>query len=360
MEQPDHTTISPPPMPHGLTRPQLLELYYYMRLTRSLEERIVRLKRQGKVVGNVYRSLGQEADAVGTAFALERDDGDILCPLIRNLGSLLVRGATATELLRQHLATATSPAAGKDVFIHFSDLHRGFIQHISSLGAMVSVMAGVALSFKQRAERRVAMVYSGDGATSTGAFHEGLNLAAVLRVPLVVVVESNHYAYSTPSQLQFAVQDLSTRAKAYGVTAAAADGNDVLEVYGVTRAAVDRARNDGGVTMLVLDTYRRLGHANHDDQRYVPSAELAHWETLDPLIRYAVRLTAETGWFQGSDLVAVDQRVDREIEEAFEQCADDPMPAGDEALADVWSSTPLEQLWFRDLAATSSQPPARE
>src|SRR5215203_6718376 len=159
--------------PAALTRAQLLELYYYMRLTRSLEERLVNLYRQTKVVGGLFRSLGQEACAVGSAYALRRED--VLSPLIRNLGSMLVKGATPLEVLRQYMAKGDSPTRGRELNIHFGDTDRGFIGQISHLGDMVPVMAGVTLSFKLRGEERVGLVYVGDGATSTGAFHEGIN-----------------------------------------------------------------------------------------------------------------------------------------------------------------------------------------
>src|SRR5688500_10208483 len=151
-----------------LTRDQQLELYYWMRLTRSLEERLVNLYRQTKVIGGLFRSLGQEADAVGSAFALER--GDFLSPLIRNLGSMLVKGAKPAEIVRQYMAKGDSPTRGRELNIHYGDLERGFIGQISHLGDMVPVMTGVTLSFKLRGESRVGLVYVGDGATSTGAF----------------------------------------------------------------------------------------------------------------------------------------------------------------------------------------------
>src|ERR687898_2905991 len=229
--------------PPGLTRDQLLELYYYMRLTRSLEERLVNLYRQTKVVGGLFRSLGQEADAVGSAYALDRSKGDVLSPLIRNLGSMLVKGATPLEVLRQYMARGDSPTRGRELNIHFGDVEdRNFVGQISHLGDMVPVMAGVTLSFKMRKQPRVGLVYVGDGATSTGAFHEGINLAAVQRCPLVVIVENNRYAYSTPTDQQCAAERLADKASGYGIAGVRADGNDVLEVYRVTRDAIDRAR----------------------------------------------------------------------------------------------------------------------
>src|SRR6476659_8805243 len=216
-----------------LTREQLLELYYWMRLTRTLEERLVALYRQTKVVGGLFRSLGQEADAVGSAFALERRD--ILSPLIRNLGSMLVKGAKPVEILRQYMAKGDSPTRGRELNIHFGDTERGFIGQISPLGDMVPVMAGVTLTFMLRNEDRVGLVYVGDGATSTGAFHEGINFAAVQRCPLVVIVENNGYAYSTPTVKQSLVKQFADKALGYGIPGETADGNDVLAVYDVTK-----------------------------------------------------------------------------------------------------------------------------
>ena len=225
--------------PPDLSRAQLLELYRWMRLTRTLEERLVALYRQTKVVGGLFRSLGQEACAVGSAYALERRD--VLSPLIRNLGSMLVKGAEPVEILRQYMAKGDSPTRGRELNIHFGDVvDRNFVGQISHLGDMVPVMAGVTLTFRMRGEDRVGLVYVGDGATSTGAFHEGINFAAVQRCPLVVVVENNGYAYSTPTNRQTAAARLVDKAVGYGVPGVRADGNDVLEVYHVTRAAVDQ------------------------------------------------------------------------------------------------------------------------
>src|SRR5947208_16534173 len=277
-----------------MTRAQLLELYYWMRLTRTLEERLVALYRQTKVVGGLFRSLGQEADAVGSAFALRRED--VLSPLIRNLGSMLVKGATPVEILRQYMARGDSPTRGRELNIHFGDTVRGFVGQISHLGDMVPVMAGVTLSFKMRDEKRVGLVYVGDGATSTGAFHEGINFAAVQRCPLVVIVENNGYAYSTPTTKQTASASFKDKALGYGIPGVRADGNDVVATYQVTKEAVDRARSGGGVTLIELVTYRRKGHAEHDNQSYVPEGEIDRWaRENDPVDRYVTELRSKRG-----------------------------------------------------------------
>ncbi|HET6763345.1 MAG TPA: thiamine pyrophosphate-dependent dehydrogenase E1 component subunit alpha [Longimicrobiaceae bacterium] len=337
-------------IPHGLSREQLLEMYRYLRLTRSLEERLEVLFRQSKVVGGLFRSLGQEGESVASAYALRRRSdgtGDMLSPLIRNLGSMLTIGATPVEVIRQYMAKGDSPARGKELNIHFTDYQRGFIGQISPLGDLVPVMAGVTLTFKLRGQDRVGMVYIGDGATSTGAFHEGINLAAVQRCPLVVIVEANQYAYSTPTHLQTAAKSFVDKAIGYGVPGEKVDGNDVLAVYGASRRAVDRARAGEGVTLIEVETFRRRGHAQHDNQHYVPPEEIERWATgNDPIDRYVATLT-ESGWATAEELAGIDADVDAEIEAAVELAEKSPMPEPEEALTDVYGDGPVNRPWTR-------------
>jgi pyruvate dehydrogenase E1 component alpha subunit/2-oxoisovalerate dehydrogenase E1 component alpha subunit len=320
-----------------------------MRLTRQLEERLVNLYRQTKVVGGLFRSLGQEADAVGSAYALDRSKGDFLSPLIRTLGSMLVLGGKPNEILRQYMAKGDSPTRGRELNIHYGDLVRGFIGQISHLGDMVPVMAGVTLSFKMRGEDRVGLVYVGDGATSTGAFHEGINFAAVQRCPLVVVVENNGYAYSTPLSKQTAARQLVDKAIGYGVVGEQADGNDVLATYEVTKRAVDRARAGEGVTLIELMTYRRKGHAEHDNQSYVPEGEIEQWAAAnDPIDRY-VRVLTEQYDVKADEMSAIDARITEEIDRATDEAESSPMPEPTDALVGIYADPPSEQpLWFRE------------
>src|SRR4051812_15607396 len=330
-----------------LTRDQLLELYYWMRLTRTLEERLVNLYRQTKVVGGLFRSLGQEACAVGSAYALRRED--VLSPLIRNLGSMLVQGATPLEILRQYMAKGDSPTRGRELNIHFGDTERGFIGQISHLGDMVPVMAGVTLSFKLRGEARVGLVYVGDGATSTGAFHEGINFAAVQRCPLVVIVENNGYAYSTPTMKQTASASFKDKALGYGIPGVRADGNDVVATYQVTKEAVDRARSGGGVTLIELVTYRRKGHAEHDNQSYGPTGEIDRWaRENDPVDRYVTELSSKRG-VSAEELARIDGRVKAEIDTATDQAERSPAPEPRDALRGVYADPPeAPALWYRE------------
>ena len=333
----------------ALTREQKLELYYYMRLTRSLEERLVNLYRQTKVTGGLFRSLGQEADAVGAAYALDKSKGDILAPLIRNLGAMLVRGAEPTEVIRQYMAKGDSPTGGRELNIHFGGIERGFIGQISHLGDMVPVMAGVTLAAKMRGENRVGLVFVGDGATSTGAFHEGINFAAVQRCPLVVIVENNRYAYSTPTDRQCAAERLADKAAGYGIPGVRGDGNDVVESYRLTREAVDRARAGGGPTLVELMTYRRKGHAEHDNQSYVPAGEIDRWaRENDPLDRYS-RVLGERHGVVAEELERIDTRVRDEVDRATDLAEASPPPEALDALAGVYADPPaMPVLWYRE------------
>ena len=346
--------------PAGLSIEQVLEIYYYMRLTRSLEERLVNLYRQTKVIGGLFRSLGQEGESVGSAYALDRTKGDFLSPLIRNLGSMLVQGATPLEILRQYMAKAESPTRGRELNIHFGDLERGFIGQISHLGDMIPVMAGVALSFKMRKQPRVALAYLGDGAMSTGAFHEGINLAAVQRLPMVIICENNGWAYSTPSHRQTAVKQLADKAKAYGIPGVRCDGNDVLACYELTKQAVERARAGEGVTLVEFITYRRKGHAEHDNQSYQPKEQIAEWEKNDPVDRYVKQL-GDNGWASPQVLDEIDQRVIRELDDAVALCENEPQPDVSTTLEGVYAAPAvMETEWYRRIEGGGSGSASRE
>jgi TPP-dependent pyruvate/acetoin dehydrogenase alpha subunit len=326
-----------------------LELYYWLRLTREVERVLANLYRQNKVIGGLYRSLGQEAGAVGTAYALRRRSdgtGDVMSPAIRDLGAMLMMGADPADVMRQYMAKGDGPTGGRETNVHFSDYQKGYVGLISHLGVMVEVMTGVALSFRIREQDRVAMVYSGDGMTSTGAFHEGLNLAAVQRLPLVVVVENNGYAYSTPVRKQTAVASFVEKADGYGIRGEQVDGNDVLAVYAAARRAVDHARDGGGPTLLELKTYRRLGHAEHDAQKYVPEGEREAWEARDPVDRFERWLLDEGGADQ-EDLTSVEERVSREVDAAREAAEASPMPESTAGIDGVYAGDPGWIPWTR-------------
>jgi pyruvate dehydrogenase E1 component alpha subunit/2-oxoisovalerate dehydrogenase E1 component alpha subunit len=315
---------------------QMLELYRYLQLTRLVEERLVNLSRQSKVVGGVFRSLGQEATAVGTAYALQ--PGDFVTPLIRDLGAVLVKGIRPRDVFAQYMAKAWGPSGGRDLNIHFGDMKKGFIGPISHLGDMIPVMTGVLLGARMQKKKIVAIAYIGDGGMSTGAFHEGINFAAVQRLPLIIVAEHNHYAYSTPTSLQTAVGDLAEKAAGYNIPASIVDGNDVIACYEATRRAAEFARGGGGAVLIEAKTYRRRGHAEHDDQRYVPAGEIEWWEKHnDPIDRYE-RYLLEQNVATKEKLEEITADVLREIEEDCAWAESSPMPEAEQAAYGVFDN----------------------
>ncbi len=316
---------------------QMIELYRYLKLTRLVEERIVNLYRQTKVVGGVFRSLGQEATAVGSAYALRPDD--FITPIIRDLGSVFVKGIRPRQIFAQYMAKAWGPSGGKDLNVHFGDMEKGFLGPISHLGDMIPVMTGILLAARMQKKDIVGLAYIGDGGASTGAFFEGINFAAVQRLPLIVIAEFNHYAYSTPTNLQTAVRNLAEKSAAFGIPGYIVDGNDVIACYEVTKHAVDYARSGRGAVLIEAKTYRRKGHAEHDDQRYVPEGEIEWWEKHnDPIDRFEKFLRDEKVASK-EELDEIAAGVIREIDEDCEWAESSPMPEAEGAAYGVFDNS---------------------
>jgi TPP-dependent pyruvate/acetoin dehydrogenase alpha subunit len=340
--------LPPPDRPlqnPGLGRAQLLEIHRFMRLNRMLEDKLTALYRQGRISGGLYSSLGQEAISVGTAYALAPDD--LLAPMIRNIGSMLVRGVTPLDFFQQYMGRYESPTHGKDGTLHFGNVEKlSIIGPISHLGTLVPVMAGAALAARLRGEaHRCSLTYVGDGATSTGYFHEGLNFAAVLKLPFILVVENNGYAYSTTCDKQFRVASIAERGPAYGVASESVDGTDVLAVYAATKRAVERGRRGEGATLLETRCLRMKGHAQHDDMRYVPKALLEAWSKRDPLLRYE-RFLVASGYATPDELRATAEAITPELDaaaDAAEKCAP---PSPEEALKGVYKEEGYEVPWW--------------
>ncbi|HKN59768.1 MAG TPA: thiamine pyrophosphate-dependent dehydrogenase E1 component subunit alpha [Candidatus Acidoferrales bacterium] len=313
-------------MSHPLTREQQIELYYFMQLNRQLEERMVRLFRQNKIVGGLYSSLGQEAVSVGSAYALEPRDW--LAPMIRNIGALLVKGFKPRDIFTQHMAKFTSPTLGKDGTSHFGDLKvRHTVSPISMLGDLIPVMTGVAMAGRYLGQNIVTLTWIGDGGSSTGAFHEGLNFAAVQRAPFVLILENNQWAYSTPVSRQVPLKNLADRGLAYGITSKTVDGNDVLAVYGATKDAVDDCRAGNGPVLIEVKTMRMKGHAQHDPAEYVPKEMFERWKARDPVTLYEKYLTENKVW-DAKKKSEIDARIEREldVEQKFAEESPSPPP----------------------------------
>ena len=270
---------------------QRLDLYYWMQLTRTFDERMIALWKAGRGVGGTFSERGHEAISVGAGSALRPED--VVAPMHRDLGTYLVRGMTPRRIFCSLLGRDTGVTHGRDVNIHgMGDLSLGVIGFISHLPHSLPAGLGAAMSFRYRGEARVAVSFTGDGGSSAGLFHETLNLAAVYNAPWVLIVENNQYAYSTPVCEQMKLPDIARRADAYGIPGRVVDGNDVEAVHGAATEAIERARSGAGPTLLEFKTMRMLGHAIHDGAEYVPQELLAQWEARDPITTYAARLIA--------------------------------------------------------------------
>jgi TPP-dependent pyruvate/acetoin dehydrogenase alpha subunit len=320
-----------------LGRQQLQELYYYMLLNRSVEEQMVKMFRQNKILSGIYQSLGQESISVGNAYALEPNDW--LAPMIRNIGALLVKGFSPEDIFTQHMARITAPTKGKDSTSHFGDYKKRVVGPISMLGDLIPVMCGVAMAGRYLGHNLVALTWIGDGGSSTGAFHEGLGLAASQRAPLIVVIENNQWAYSTPVRRQVPLENLADRARAYGIPSLIVDGNDVLAVYATTKEAVSVARAGDGPVIIEAKTMRMKGHAQHDPAEYVPREMFEYWRGRDPLARFEKYLSDGRFWNE-TDKKKIHERVEKEVAAAAQAAEEAPLPPPEMAEEGVYCMGP--------------------
>jgi TPP-dependent pyruvate/acetoin dehydrogenase alpha subunit len=299
----------------GLDEDTLLSLYAGLVRTRIHDVMLKRWVRQG-VLSKAWLGTGEEAVTVGCVHALERDR-DVVAPMIRNAGALMEMGMPLDVIFHGVFATAASPTGGRDG--HFGDLSHGVLQPISHVGDMVPVVTGIALSFQQRSEPRVALTWVGDGATKTAAFHEGINLAAVRGVPAIFVIQNNQVALGTRVD-QHQAGDFRHWPKMYGLEGAFADGNNVLDVWAATRLAAERARTGGGPTLLVVETFRMGGHATHDEaeaRRTFPPELFEEWGRRDPVGLYEEYLVGRG--VARERLADVEREVTAEVEAAAER-----------------------------------------
>jgi len=318
-----------------LSKQQCLEVYRFMLLNRKMEQALENLYKQGKVVGGVYFGLGQEACSCASAYALDKDDW--FAPMIRNQGSLLVRGFRARDTMMQYMAKADSPTKGRDGTSHFGDIvERNMVSPISMLGDLIPVLAGVALGARLQGRHVAVMTYIGDGGQSTGVTYEGINFAAVQNLGLVLFIESNHWAYSTPSEMQYRVKDLAERAIGYGIPGVIVDGTDACQVYDAARDAVERAHRGEGPTLIEAKMMRMKGHAIHDAADYVPKAMFEYWKKRDPITRFENYLVNTKKWLTPKENQELIAGVEREIEAEREIAVSSPMPSPESAVGGVY------------------------
>jgi TPP-dependent pyruvate/acetoin dehydrogenase alpha subunit len=318
-----------------LTRQQHIEIYRYMLLNRKMEQALENLYKQGQVVGGVYFGLGQEACSCASAYALDKDDW--FAPMIRNQGALLVRGFRARDTMMQYMAKADSPTKGRDGTSHFGDIYeRNMVSPISMLGDLIPVLAGVALGARLQGRNIAALTWIGDGGQSTGVTYEGLNFAAVQNLGLVLIVESNLWAYSTPSEMQYRVKDLAERSIAYGIPGLIVDGTDPCQVYDATRDAVERAHRGEGPTLIEAKMMRMKGHAIHDAADYVPRPLFEYWKKRDPIARFENYLVNVRKWLTPTENWELIAGVEEEIEREREAAVASPMPTPESAVGGVF------------------------
>jgi len=308
---------------------------YFMKMMREVEDRIERkLYRQGKIVGGVYVGRGQEAIPVGVGLLAEPDDA--LFPSHRDLALFLIRGVHPRNIFAQYMGRVGGLTRGRDGNMHMGDLRLNIIAIISAMAASVPVAAGAALAFKYKGTRNVAFCFFGDGATSRGDWHEGVNFAAVQRLPLVLVCNNNQYAYSTPLSKQMACANVADRGPAYGIPAEIVDGNDVMAVHEAGQRAVEHARAGRGPYLIECKTFRMTGHSAHDGADYVPQHLWDEWKIKDPIPRLE-RLMIEKRWATADDLAQMHTAMTKEIDEAIEWAEKSPYPNPSELLEGVYA-----------------------
>jgi pyruvate dehydrogenase E1 component alpha subunit len=318
----------------GITKEIKKQLLHYMKLTREIEYRIERvLYRQGKIVGGVYVGRGQEAISVGTGMLMR--ENDIVAPTHRDMGIFLIRGISPRRIVAQYMGRKTGVTQGKDGNMHMGDLKHNIIAFVSHLGDNVPVAAGAALAIKMRGEDRVTFCYSGEGATSRGDWHEGMNFAAVHKLPVVFFINNNQYAYSTPVSLQMPVKNVADRAPAYGIPGEVVDGNDVLAVYLSAQSAVERARSGKGPSLVEYKTFRMTGHSAHDDAGYVPKELFDEWRKRDPVDRLEGEML-RAGEITNEELARMVSEITAIVDDAVEWADKSPYPDPEDCLKGVY------------------------
>ncbi len=310
------------------------QLVRWMITAREFDQAMIRLYRQGRALGGVYSQIGNEATSVGASYALDRSR-DVIFPMHRDIGMHFVFGAPLDGLLLNFMARQGSSMRGTDGTGHYADPARRIYGNISHLAAMMPVAAGYALAARMRRENIVVLTTIGDGGSNVGEFHEAMNFAAVQKLPLLVIIENNQYAYSTPRELEYACERLSDRGLGYGCPGVTIDGTDVELVYDTVRNYAQRARAGEGPALIECVTMRMRGHAEHDDFRYVPRQMLAYWEKRDPLARYEAFIIER----RIADKETIDRwhtEIAQQITSAIDRALERPFPPAEEAFRNVF------------------------
>ena len=311
----------------------LLEIYRKMVRIRKFEERVKYLFLEGIMPGTIHQYMGQEACAVGVCAALNEDD--VITSTHRPHGHALAKGLTVHEMMGELFGKITGCAKGKGGSMHMGNLDKGMVPAIAIVGGGIPVATGCALAFKMKNEKRVAVCFMGDGATNEGAFHEGVNMGAIWRLPVIYVVENNLYGASTPVGMVVRTEKISERASIYKIPGVTVDGNDALAVYEAAKEAVVRARDGEGPTLLELMTYRITGHSRRDPSLYQPKEEKKKAKENEPIVCFAKHLLSE-GIAGQQELDEIDSQLEAEVEDAVKAAMAAPLPRPEDALKDVF------------------------
>lgn len=320
-----------------LTPEQHSRLYTNLKKTRLFDERCRKLFKAGRLPGTYFSQVGQEAIGVGSCTFLRHEDW--VAPAHRNLSAHIAKGAPLRDLLAQVYAKAPSPDRGKSHPCHWGYPKENSLIIASTIAAHAVVGSGIALAFQLRKQDHVVLSYIGEGTSANGAYHEALNFAAIRKLPIIFTIENNLWAESVPTHLSAAVERFSDRGKGHGVPGVTIDGNDVLAVYDTFSVAIDKARTGGGPTLIEALTYRWYGHSEIDPANYRTTEEVAHWKGKDPIPRYEAFLS-DQGILSKTDMAAVEDEINAEIEDAIDYAEAAPKPKAEEALEDVYSFSP--------------------
>jgi acetoin:2,6-dichlorophenolindophenol oxidoreductase subunit alpha len=319
----------------GIDKETSFKMYQTMVRIRLFEQRVMELFQQGRLPGFLHVSIGQEAVPTGVCAHLRAND--YISSTHRGHGDVIAKGARLDRMMAELYGKKTGYCKGKGGSMHIADLELGILGANGIVGAGIPIATGTALAFKMRRTDQVAVCFFGDGGSNTGAFHEGLNLASVWNLPVVFVCENNQFAESTPQRVHQKIKDIAVRAVAYDIPGETVDGMDVLEVYRVASEAIARARAGGGPTLVECKTYRFYGHYVGDPgTAYRRPEEVEEWRQRDPISVFAGRLTAEA-MMTAAELQAIDEAVQRELEDAIEFAEASPDPDLEDALQDIYA-----------------------
>jgi TPP-dependent pyruvate/acetoin dehydrogenase alpha subunit len=324
---------SHPEAPPAISRETLGSIYLKMVQTRRFEETAARLFSEGKVHGTAHFCIGEEATGIGVCAALE--PADRMTATHRGHGQSIGKGMRLDLMMAEFLGKETGYCKGRGGCMHIADFSVGSLGANGIVGGGIPIAVGAALSQRLQKSANITACFFGDGATSTGSFHESVNLASVWKLPVLFVCVNNLYAMSTPLHHQANITDLAQRGQAYGIRSVSMDGNDAVAIYLATREARDYVRENGPM-LLVLNTYRHMGHSKSDANVYRTKQEIEEWKQRCPIKRMRERLIAD-GTFSAAELDALDAQAVRDVEEAVRFAESSPAPRIEEAARDVYA-----------------------